>query len=347
MATMHSAIAYAPDGFDSESRIRFLNLTFGQALAILPESVRNDYKVTYEWFIDNSGTVGKTLLGQHLEGTSEGFKTSAQRGIHVPANQDFALSIRVNRKSIYSNDQPRRPLPDGSWLLYYSAHRNNKGNETFAKWNDGLMNCMYCGLPVGVYIQEGPGSSDYYRALAFVEAYDPLTDTFTLHGPVMSLNENPGRALSPEHSSVPLFLPSPEELAEDLRKLVTVERKTREGQRQFRETLMRAYQGRCAMTGCSVDKTLQAAHIMDYRGYRTNVVNNGLMLRADIHLLFDNSLLSVDPEDMRIITGTQLKNTEYSELKGRKLRDTVLESERPFSDYLKVHFDKFLQLESA
>ncbi|MBR0403991.1 MAG: hypothetical protein IJI68_02140, partial [Eggerthellaceae bacterium] len=114
MAATHSAFAYAPDGFGAESRIRFLNLTFGQALAILPEGVRNDYKVTYKWFIENSGTVGKTLLGQHLEGTSEGFKTSAQRGIHVPANQDFALSIRVNRKSIYSNDQPRRPLPDGS-----------------------------------------------------------------------------------------------------------------------------------------------------------------------------------------------------------------------------------------
>ena len=84
-------------------------------------------------------------------------------------------------------------------------------------------------------------------------------------------------------------------------------------------------------------------------GITASLGTNGkvLMLRADIHLLFDNSLLSVDPEDMRIITGTQLKNTEYSELKGRKLRDTVLESERPFSDYLKVHFDKFLQLESA
>ena len=101
------------------------------------------------------------------------------------------------------------------------------------------------------------------------------------------------------------------------------------------------------MTGCSVDKTLQAAHIMDYRGYRTHVVNNGLLLRADIHLVVDNSLLSVDPDDMRIITGAQLKNTEYSELKGRKLRDTSLESERPYADYLQVHFDKFLQLESA
>lgn len=345
MATMNSSIAYAPNGFGADTHVRFLNLSFEQALSVLPENVRNDYKVTYKWFIENSGTVGKSLLGEHLPGTTEGFKTSAQRGIHVPANQDFALSIRVTSKSIYSNDQPRRPLPDGTWLLFYSAHRNNKGNETYSKWNDGLMNCMYCGLPVGVFIQED--GSNYYRALAFVEAYDPLTDTFTLHGPVMSLHESPGRAILPEHSTAPLFLPSPEELSEDLRRLVTLERKTREGQRQFRDTLMRAYQGRCAITGCSVDKTLQAAHIMDYRGYRTNIVNNGLMLRADIHLLFDNSLLSVDPDGMRIITGKRLENTEYSELYGKKLRDTALESERPYADYLKVHFDKFLQLESA
>ena len=58
MATMNSSIAYAPNGFGADAHVRFLNLSFEQALSVLPENVRNDYKVTYKWFIENSGTVG-------------------------------------------------------------------------------------------------------------------------------------------------------------------------------------------------------------------------------------------------------------------------------------------------
>lgn len=67
----------------------------------------------------------------------------------------------------------------------------------------------------------------------------------------------------------------------------------RQGQAQFRQALMEAYEGRCAISGCDVREVLEAAHIMPYLGDETNNVRNGLLLRADLHTLFDLGLLKI------------------------------------------------------
>ena len=59
----------------------------------------------------------------------------------------------------------------------------------------------------------------------------------------------------------------------------------RRGQPKFRKALLRIYGGRCAITGCSVEAALEAAHVTPYRGERTNVPANGILLRSDIHTL--------------------------------------------------------------
>lgn len=68
----------------------------------------------------------------------------------------------------------------------------------------------------------------------------------------------------------------------------------RQGQPSFRKALMDAYERRCAITDCTIDDILEAAHISPYRGEHTNHVTNGLLLRADIHTLFDRGLIKVD-----------------------------------------------------
>ena len=73
----------------------------------------------------------------------------------------------------------------------------------------------------------------------------------------------------------------------------------RQGQPSFRNALMDAYERRCAITACTIDDILEAAHISPYRGEHTNHVTNGLLLRADIHTLFDRGLIKVD-RDYRI-----------------------------------------------
>jgi predicted restriction endonuclease len=57
-----------------------------------------------------------------------------------------------------------------------------------------------------------------------------------------------------------------------------------------------AYGRRCAVTCERSLPTLDAAHIQPYRGPRSNHLQNGLVLRADIHRLFDSGYVTVTPE---------------------------------------------------
>jgi len=59
----------------------------------------------------------------------------------------------------------------------------------------------------------------------------------------------------------------------------------RRGQPRFREDLLAAYEGKCAITGCDAVAALEAAHITPYKGDHSHHVTNGLLLRADLHTL--------------------------------------------------------------
>jgi len=63
---------------------------------------------------------------------------------------------------------------------------------------------------------------------------------------------------------------------------------------------------------------LEAAHIKPYRGEKDNHPKNGLLLRSDIHTLFDLDLLGIEPEHFRVELHPSLAK-EYGELAGRKL----------------------------
>jgi hypothetical protein len=120
-----------------------------------------------------------------------------------------------------------------------------------------------------------------------------------------------------ETNGLPEF--DPDNLEDGRRRLLRLVA-IRQGQAKFREKLFDAYDNRCAVTGTSIAVTLQAAHIMPYRGPDTNSVQNGLLLRADIHTLFDLGLLQIDPQRYRLSVAEELKATSYGKLEGRKLR---------------------------
>jgi HNH endonuclease len=93
----------------------------------------------------------------------------------------------------------------------------------------------------------------------------------------------------------------------------------RQGQTAFRLALLRAYDGQCAVTGCGVVEVLQAAHIVQYRGAVTDRVENGLLLRSDIHDLFDLGKLSFD-DDWRVLLHDDLRGSAYRALEGKRVR---------------------------
>lgn len=113
----------------------------------------------------------------------------------------------------------------------------------------------------------------------------------------------------------------------------------RGGQPAFRQALLSAYQARCAVTGCDVPRVLEAAHIYPYQGEQTNHVSNGLLLRADLHLLFDFRLISIDTKTKgyRVVVKRELKGTSYGGLSGRRLRLPQDPTVRPSKKALDWH----------
>ncbi|MGY2285142.1 HNH endonuclease [Pseudomonas gingeri] len=106
----------------------------------------------------------------------------------------------------------------------------------------------------------------------------------------------------------------------DARKRITASIVRRRGQPAFRKALLEAYGGACAITGCNLPDVLEAAHIHPYKGEHTNVVPNGLLLRADIHTLFDLGLIAIESETMIVRVAPKLKDTDYGKLDGSTLR---------------------------
>lgn len=128
---------------------------------------------------------------------------------------------------------------------------------------------------------------------------------------------------------------------EDTRKKVLRDITVRRGQSSFRSSLLALYEGACAVTGSTAEAVLEAAHIQPYRGEHTNDVRNGILLRSDIHTLFDLHLLAVDPQGTIRVSST-LKGTEYWKHDGKALRVPKYPNTRPGKNLLKEHAKHFV-----
>ena len=78
------------------------------------------------------------------------------------------------------------------------------------------------------------------------------------------------------------------------------------GQGGFRARVSAAYDWRCAITGSVLTPALQAAHIRPYAIGGEHEVSNGLLLRSDVHILFDRGYLTVTP-DFRLQVSDRLR----------------------------------------
>ncbi|KDE89030.1 hypothetical protein DF40_008770 [Stenotrophomonas maltophilia M30] len=110
----------------------------------------------------------------------------------------------------------------------------------------------------------------------------------------------------------------------------------RRGQRAFRRKLLKSYDKTCAVTGCKIEALLEAAHISPYLGDHTNSVNNGLLLRADIHTLFDLGLLWI-AEDFIIQVAKSARGAPYADLHGKPLKLPKAANDRPSPERLQQH----------
>jgi len=118
--------------------------------------------------------------------------------------------------------------------------------------------------------------------------------------------------------------------------------KVRIGQGAFRVLVTDAYARRCAVSGERTLPVLEAAHIKPYSSFGINTTNNGMLLRADLHKLFDSGYITVT-EKYNIEISRRIKEEfengrDYYKYHGRRLislpNDT---NDLPNENFLKWH----------
>lgn len=269
--------------------------------------------------------------------------TSLQKGIWKPAATSYAVSVVQTHKGVYADRDPDYN-DEGTWTYYY--HQQGQTLEDLRNperhyANVGLMRCADDGIPVGVVIPSDSGRGYQVLGLAFVEKSDSI-GYFKLVGPV-SVGVAATYAAAESAASVTAALVGlpvgdfdPRAVRDDRLKVIAQVHR-RQGGPRFRRALLHAYSGRCAMTKYDATPALEAAHILPYRGPQTNHPANGLLLRADMHDLFDLGLVSVDTGSMRLRLAPSLAGTMYEKYEDEPLwlpRDVEA---RPSLEALDMH----------
>lgn len=95
------------------------------------------------------------------------------------------------------------------------------------------------------------------------------------------------------------------------------------GQNSFRLKLTDAYSRKCSITGEKTLPVLEAAHIKPYSKSGPHLISNGLVLRSDLHKLFDNGYITITA-DYKIEVSKRIREEfqngkEYYQYHGRHL----------------------------
>lgn len=300
-------------------------------LAKLPAHHRS----ALEWFDARANTV-ISWPAPLQDGT---LLVTRAKGIYKPQWSAYALSVRQVLKSVYPDEEPI-VYPDGTWSYRYFQEGTEFEDRDVAFTNRGLLACLKDGVPVGVLRQQSPKPGVKYKVLGVALVRDWNDGYFSLEG----FNEqgfvSTGAATERDLARYELLGSGsgfdPSQVNDDREKLLaSIVR--RRGQMQFRGQLLRAYGSKCAVTECDAPEALEAAHIDGYKGSASNHVQNGLLLRSDIHLLFDLGLITVDPVSWTVLVAPRLSHSAYGSLDGAPVHLPDKLSDRPSAQALAQH----------
>src|SRR5688572_9334958 len=207
-----------------------------------------------------------------------------QRGIFKPTQMRFLLSIRTvyprPGARVWYDDQRHvhRQIYEGDEAVDYAF----MGQDADVAENRWLREAMENAVPFIYFIGIAPG---VYRALvpSFVIGWEPAS----LKARIASRAEEEAD------------LGVPQTAVE--RRYALRQVKQRLHQASFREVVIAAYRGRCALSGLRETVLLDAAHIIEDKHEQLGqpVVQNGIPLAKTHHAAFDAHLIGIDP-DFRI-----------------------------------------------
>jgi putative restriction endonuclease len=255
-----------------------------------------------------------------------------QRGIFKPQQMRFLLSIKTvfpkPGGKVWYDDQREvhRQIFEGDEAIDYAF----MGQNPDAADNRWLREAFENGIPIIYFLGIAPGR---YQAIvpAFVSGWNAT-----------ALKARVAFGL-PDQEAIVL----PETVLERRYTLRTV--KQRLHQASFREAVITAYNGRCALSGLPEPLLLDAAHIVADRDERFGqpTVPNGIPLSKIHHAAFDAHLIGIDP-DYRLHVSQRLLGQNdgpmleaLKRLNGGTIHLPTRDRDRPDRGRLALRFERF------
>jgi putative restriction endonuclease len=204
-----------------------------------------------------------------------------QRGIFRPRQMQYLLSIRTvfprPGKRVWYDDQ--RQVHSQIFESREAIDYAFMGKNPDAADNRWLREAFENRVPVIYFLGVAPG---LYQAI--IPTYISGWDANTLKARIVFGIQDQADYVAPESASERRYA------------LQTV--KQRLHQASFREAVITAYNGRCALSGLPEQRLLDAAHIISDKDERLGqpVVPNGLPLSKIHHAAFDAHLIGIDPD---------------------------------------------------
>jgi len=100
-------------------------------------------------------------------------------------------------------------------------------------------------------------------------------------------------------------------------------RETRPDQQRFRREVAERDGLKCAITGCEIEEILDAAHLAKRAPGGSDDPSNGMILRADIHRLFDTGLVRIDPTTRTVVVEDRIADTDYRNISGQAVQSAA------------------------
>lgn len=253
---------------------------------------------------------------------------------------------------------PRNVVAGGGFFVHFTRLPTSLAWDAFGSRN-GAVSLTEMRRRIEKYRRTPPTTADYtigcvlLGAPFFFEERDwiPVPDNWSpsiVQGKRYDLTQPPGSDLW-NAVQVRLLARQPSHVSEQLSDLSTARYGQpttilpRLGQGIFRVVVTDAYGRRCTMTGERTLPVLDAAHIRPFSAEGENRVPNGLLLRSDLHRLFDRGYLSVTPA-YKILVSRRIREEfengrDYYALRDQEIRLPDRPLDRPDPKILEWHAD--------
>lgn len=282
----------------------------------------------------------ETFVNIWDDGDDRYYSAIDKKSVYKPKDLMYALSVRTKGDPVGDVSDVVDFFDDG-WL-YTHRLESELIRDSFV--NDALFRCFVDFVPVAVLIKLQNWSGDYYvLGLGYIVRYDVSQGVCDIVSVDSGLNRRrrlrrngkwgepiarkyliENGLIDVQRSEQRSGLSVDERRVKKLQKVLS-----RKKQAYLRRELMAVYEGMCVVSGCRVAAVLEAAHIVPVSDGGEDVVSNALLLRVDLHRLFDAGLIAFYEDDGKLViyVHSSLGASEYYELNGKNpfLNDELMQ----------------------